>query len=750
MKKKSLLVTACVIVCMGTAYGENPTTIDSYDLDGIVVTATRTLKNIQSIPSSVSVVTEKDIKNNNYKTVSEALQNLPGLYLSQTTLGGVSMRGFGSGDILVLVDGVPMSTTYNNNIEWEMLPLENVERIEVVRGAGSSLYGGHAVGGVIQIFTKKGTSSDKKFSGDAFVSYGSHNTRNIALNTNFKANDKMTVGVSYNNRESDGFITYYYKASRLKAISPKDKNLIIPDNPLPQLSSGTYIWGDRGTKKWASENISAYVDYKINSAKTLTYRYAHTTSTYQYINPHTNVFENGKPVWSGTIKVNDKQKATMYTDYLLGYDGLKITEMNQLVYNDEDDKLNANFSILNMKSNGFTQPDSATMPGFEGSGENSFYPGKTINFDMQKAFNPIGKHTLLAGISYKQESFDQRREYLTNWRNRNSIDMTQGENGVSARYGGKTRDIALYVQDEYKINDKLTAYGGLRLDNYKKYDGYAIQYDNPKNPRKPNEVFNETFPSATYTELSPKLSLEYHPNDDTNYYITYGHSFNPPALYQIFRYGGAGMGAVRANPGILPEKSDTLEIGMKKSLNDKTDLSLAIYKVNTKNKVAYIKHYNQDGTNDYKLYDNVGREDRHGVELSVDHRFNDNLSMYANYSWAKGKLKQTAIANTNVKDFTEIDYYVPRHIFHAGLNYKQGKWNTNLDMQYVSARQAEDIPTGEYGSEDPYFLVNAAINYAINDQATVQFAVNNIFDRKFYASEGTDGRTFALSMRYKF
>ena len=63
---------------------------------------------------------------------------------------------------------------------------------------------------------------------------------------------------------------------------------------------------------------------------------------------------------------------------------------------------------------------------------------------------------------------------------------------------------------------------------------------------------------------------------------------------------------------------------------------------------------------------------------------------------------------------------------------------------------APEDPGGEYGAEDAFFLVNTALNYDINKDCSIQFAVNNLFDRKFYCNEATDGRTYTLSMRYHF
>lgn len=142
----------------------------------MVVTATKTLKELKETPASVDVVTAQDIQERNVKSVSEALQQLPGVYMSQVAQGGIQIRGFESDNILILLDGMPMNTTYNNNMEWEMLPVENIERIEVVKGAGSSLYGGRAVGAVVNIITKDQTMAKGESKINAVLDYGSNNT----------------------------------------------------------------------------------------------------------------------------------------------------------------------------------------------------------------------------------------------------------------------------------------------------------------------------------------------------------------------------------------------------------------------------------------------------------------------------------------------------------------------------------------------------------------------------------------------
>ena len=122
-----------------------------------------------------------------------------------------------------------------------------------------------------------------------------------------------------------------------------------------------------------------------------------------------------------------------------------------------------------MKTSGYSSPSSGatTVPWF-GTGTDSYYPGKTYSFDFQKAWENIGKHNILIGGDFKQESFTQYRKYLTNWHDHDSVDTSKYRNGTYQIHDGKARNIALFLQDEYKFNEPWTMYAGLRYDHYKK------------------------------------------------------------------------------------------------------------------------------------------------------------------------------------------------------------------------------------------------------------------------------------------
>ncbi len=134
-------------------------------LPTVVVTATRTARTVDETLSSVTVLDKKDIIQSGAFTVPDLLQNVSGVDFSRSggpgELTGMSLRGTNSNHVLLLMDGIPVSATTTGAPSWEYLPLVAVDRIEVVRGPGSSLYGSSAIGGIVQIFTPRGEGPPK-------------------------------------------------------------------------------------------------------------------------------------------------------------------------------------------------------------------------------------------------------------------------------------------------------------------------------------------------------------------------------------------------------------------------------------------------------------------------------------------------------------------------------------------------------------------------------------------------------------
>jgi len=179
----------------------------------VVVTATRVEERTDRIPASVSVITAEDLFASGKTTVVEALESVAGVSFRSTSGNAskaeVSMGGFGEnahGRVLVLLDGRRLNRPDMAGINWLQVPLESVERVEVVRGSGSVLYGDHAVGGVINIITKKGAGELAVSASALGGSYGLNQERagveGAAGRLSFYADAEHTSAEGYRERSA--------------------------------------------------------------------------------------------------------------------------------------------------------------------------------------------------------------------------------------------------------------------------------------------------------------------------------------------------------------------------------------------------------------------------------------------------------------------------------------------------------------------------------------------------------------------
>jgi len=149
-------------------------------LEEVVVTATRDIQEIRKVPANVTVIAQEEIKQSNSQTVIDLIRHEAGVvvrdFYGTGKMASVDIRGFGETgplNTLVLVDGRRVNEIDLSGVDWTQIPLDQVERIEIVRGPGSVLYGDNAVGGVVNIITKR---PEKPFSANIEVVRGSYLT----------------------------------------------------------------------------------------------------------------------------------------------------------------------------------------------------------------------------------------------------------------------------------------------------------------------------------------------------------------------------------------------------------------------------------------------------------------------------------------------------------------------------------------------------------------------------------------------
>ena len=214
MKKHQLLA---VFLCSLTPLAQAETDLK---LDEIVVTATRVEQSLKRSLSSTSVITRADIVESQAVDVPSVLKNLAGIELYQS--GGTGkqsslfMRGSNSSHVLVLLDGARINSATSGATATDQIMLDQVERIEVVRGNASSLYGSEAIGGVIQIFTRR-AKGEMAFNGSAGI--GSHNLKRASAGFGGQTGD-TDFNLQVSKYQTDGIST----------VNPAIVSNVNPDN----------------------------------------------------------------------------------------------------------------------------------------------------------------------------------------------------------------------------------------------------------------------------------------------------------------------------------------------------------------------------------------------------------------------------------------------------------------------------------------------------------------------------------------
>lgn len=193
---KTALVLAIVLPAP-SASAENSETI--------VVTATRTARTVDETIAPVSVITREDIEKSTARDLGELLSGLPGVDISRSGGYGKNtslfLRGTNSNQVLTLVDGVKLYSATVGATAFQFIPLEQIERIEVVRGPRSSLYGSEAIGGVVQIFTRRGSEENRW---GASAGYGTYNTGEVSASGSGTAG-QLQYSLVANAFQTDGF-----------------------------------------------------------------------------------------------------------------------------------------------------------------------------------------------------------------------------------------------------------------------------------------------------------------------------------------------------------------------------------------------------------------------------------------------------------------------------------------------------------------------------------------------------------------
>ncbi len=596
-----------------TNIGENKTVTKTIylkqtavQLGDVTVSSPKYVTMVKDVPMPMDVVNKDEILKEPSFTTSDLLKNKPGISLVRDGIWAttVSIRGLSRANIVTMVNGDRIETASDLAAAMSMIDLNDIERIEVIKGAASSLYGTGALGGVVNFITKSGTYSDQlSLSGSLMGGYNSVNEGN---------SNSLSL-------QASGSRWYAKVIGSLTNAG----NISTPNGKL-------------ANSQYHDNSVSASAGIKIFSNNELRFNYQKYSAKDVGI-------PGGAPLFPSQAEVSyPTEKRDLFSaEYSIknisnNFKNLSLKYYNQNVYRD----------VKNIPHMVQSVPASNGQPAKQ-INVLSITPNArhyTNGIQLQTNWVFAKKHILVAGIDAWQRSLDSRREknLLINVLKPDgsiakSINQTVGERPLPiAEY----RSVGVYAQDDYTvIENKLSVNIGGRFDqinvnNNAVSNPVYLIVDGARNTNPPNQVLNWSSRNAKDVSWSGNLGILYKLVNNVDLSLNVARSFRSPSLEERYQYIDLGSLIRLGNPDLKPEKGFFTDLGLRiwqnnfsfngsVFLNNLTDL--VVEKPGTyEGRAAAIKT-------------NVGKAQLYGFDLSAEYNFYRNFTVYGSASYVRGK-----------------------------------------------------------------------------------------------------------------
>jgi vitamin B12 transporter len=585
--------------------------------------------------NAITVIDSEQIKLRGTSNISALLRDVPGFAVNQNggfgSLTEVRVRGSEANHLVVLVDGIEVNDpSQTDQLNWGTLSVTDIERIEIVRGPQSVLYGSDAIAGVINIITK---SAVEPLTASVYTEYGSRATSNNGFSVGHKS-EKLNIKFGASHFETDGINVQPTKGDDLDGYRNTAINMNSGYKYSDQLALSFAAHKSAGMNEFDGSPEVQFTDFDRQHRK--------VTATYNSVDG----------LWSHVISLSDSDFA------------------------------NDNFK---QDDSGITVANGST----ESSKQNYQYTGSRLIDELNQ--------NISIAIAHEKEKFKQTHPELYFY--------AGVEDGKSVERA--VASIAL----EYRFEpvESLTLAASARHDD--------------------NDFFEK---SDTY-----KLEAAYQQSDKLRYRGAWGTAVKNPTFTELYGI----YSKFKANPNLIPEQSNSWELGVDASfIDDRLNLSATYFNSRLENEIA-TKSFNCDPVNtwdcEYSQPINLAKKsNRQGLELSSSVTVSQNLLISASYT------------HTDSKDpFGEDEQRVPKNIGSVNLAFQpNNELKLNLNIQHNGSQKDWQEPILE-----AYTLVNLSSSYMANEDLELHANINNLFDKDYQEIVGYESPGFGanLGVRYK-
>lgn len=633
-QRKALLAAITVFVMGGvTAQAEE---LPVYSFDEVVVTATRTENDVKKVPASTQVITQEDIKRGGATSVRNALSMYANIFQKSKVRGGghdIIIRGMETKHSLVMVNGRRISNEADANglgnaMSLDRININDVEKIEIVRGPSSALYGSEAMGGVLNIITKP-SKEQTLLTG---LEHTSEDTSHWwHADTGRIGNFSMTLDARFNK----------INRSMLDTATESD----------PYGTAQTY---NASLNYYVNDHsyVNAYMDYYSQHLK--------TDMGTPAMKPITLTTSSGKMSLSGQAMLEGTgSKAFKQKNYGISWNGK--TDKN-------DWQIQAYMSKFNWSTTSSTKVLGSIPPaGMEGMFNYLLQKKNTYDFnhDEHNMWAIEGRDSLRVNdhhrVTFGAEYVKDKVAGTGLGSNGDGVHSIT-ENGKTKSSSEKTlSSYAAYLQDEIE-------YG-------KWFIVPAIRYDHH---------------SAYGSHTSPKIGVTYNATDHFRIKANYGDGFKAPSVSQLYYDLDMEMGRgnwvhLTGNPNLKPEKSKSWDLGVEAEFG-KGYGSLTYFDNDVDNLIASIPKGKDSNGHKLHRYENVNKARIKGLENTLGYRFNDTLEFKVTSTLLDAKDTSAGKDLTQRARLSQI--YQLIYDDHKDTGWSAVLWN-QLDYKFVTGKAWE-------------------------------------------------------------
>jgi iron complex outermembrane receptor protein len=676
---------------------------------------TKTATPLKDVPQAISYVTKELMQDQAAAKVGDVVKNFSGVN-QFTSNNDIAIRGFRvfAGNGTMLVNGLRANSSF-----WKQPPANYLERVEVIKGPVSALFGNASPGGTINRVTKKPLDQARK--SISFIT-GSFNTFRALTDFTGPVNESKTLlyrlNVAYENSQSFRDLQFDKNIVIAPSVSflPNDKTRLNIDLVYNRINSRV----DRGQSAFFNDLYSTPISLSLNAVNDHLNEEVYNITTSLTHNFNSNTALNIAYLrTSYTEDLFEHRSNNTYAKDMLGREVNFLVERQ--VFDRDSREFNDNLSAFL----------SHTL--FTGKIEHKILVG----YDYAQNKLPVGSAQLTAGNYLKKDGTTAAYKaadsalyvtykYTTKINGKDTTltlpkpnvptyDLTKNEHNMEDvskyvyRPESNTATLphlnylhGVYVQDQIKLG-RLQALIGLRYEWFIDKANYT----------KENEK------EVTQTAILPRLGLVYSITSNINAYALYAQGYNPQDA------------AVQSNPAaggpFDPLESNIIEAGLKSEwFNKRLAVTTSVYKIQQSNTL-----YDPGVAGQPNLRVQIGKEESTGFEIETTGQISDNWNLVVNYSYNDAKLTDAGNADKALIDRQKPN--APQHqgniwtkyTFHnrilKGLGIGAGA--NFVTERYVSLNQTQMIPG--------YGLLNAAIYYKV-DKFQIQFNLNNILDKTYW------------------